>query len=211
VELVRSLRVEARHAAAEGGDWRPIVDRLRPFTQDVWQALSPEDKARFIRHLRPWWEVHRHRMAGPVADRIETARAGGQLRLHAGRIRSLRQEGEVAELIYCRRGDGTPVVLHAERVVNCAGPGCDYDRIGHPLVQGLLRTGLARPDPLRLGLEVTATCALRDARGAISRRLFAVGPVTKGAFWEMTAVPDIRRQCEVVAEHLAGIVKATLT
>ena len=67
-----------------------------------------------------------------------------------------------------------------------------------------------RPDPLRLGLDVTGTCALRDRRGAISRRLFAVGPVTKAAFWEMTAVPDIRRQCEVVAEHLAGVVRATL-
>ena len=96
------------------------------------------------------------------------------------------------------------------RVVNCAGPACDFDRIAHPLVRGLLRDGLVRPDPLRLGLDVTGTCALRDRRGAISRRLFAVGPVTKAAFWEMTAVPDIRRQCEVVAEHLAGVVRATL-
>ena len=32
-------------------------------------------------------------------------------------------------------------------------------------------------------------------------------PVTKGAFWEMTAVPDIRRQCEFLAQHLAGLVK----
>lgn len=43
-------------------------------------------------------------------------------------------------------------------------------------------------------LDVTANCALLDRDGAVSRRLFAVGPVTKGAFWEMTAVPDIRRQ-----------------
>lgn len=33
----------------------------------------------------------------------------------------------------------------------------------------------------------------------------AVGPATKGASWEITAVPDIRRQCEQVAEHLAGL------
>ncbi|MDO9712864.1 FAD/NAD(P)-binding protein [Paracraurococcus lichenis] len=210
VELVRSLRGEARRAAAGGGDWRPVVDRLRPFTQDVWQALSPADQSRFLRHLRPWWDVHRHRMAGPVADRIEAARASGQLRLHVGRIQTLRQEGGIAELTYRRRGDGETVELRVARVVNCAGPGCDYDRIDHPLVRSLLQAGLVRPDPLRLGLDVTGTCALRDRSGAISRRLFAVGPVTKGSFWEMTAVPDIRRQCEVVAEHLAGIVRATL-
>ena len=76
---------------------------------------------------------------------------------------------------------------------NVAGPGCGHDRIGHPLVRGLPRSRLARPDPLRLGLEVTATRALRDARGVISRRLFTVVPAAKEAFWEMTPVPDIRR------------------
>ena len=72
----------------------------------------------------------------------------------------------------------------------------------------LLADGTVRPDPLRLGLDVTSTCALLHRSGSISRRLFAVGPVTKAAFWEMTAVPDIRRQCEVLAQHLAGLVKA---
>ena len=65
-----------------------------------------------------------------------------------------------------------------------------------------------QPDPLRLGLAVTGTCALINRSGAISRRVFAVGPVTKGMFWEMTAVPDIRRQCELLAQHLAALVKS---
>ncbi len=42
--------------------------------------------------------------------------------------------------------------------------------------------------------------------GALSQRLYAVGPITKGLFWEMTSVPDIRRQCELLATHLAQIV-----
>ena len=210
VELNRTLRAEARRSVAEGADWHPVVDRLRPFTQDVWQSLSTEDKSRFLRHMRPWWDVHRHRMAGPVAERVEAARASGHLRLHTGRIQRLEEAGGEVRLSFRRRSDGTTVTLAAARVVNCAGPGCDYERIAHPLVRGLLAAGLARPDPLRLGLDITGTCALRDRRGAISRRLFAVGPVTKAAFWEMTAVPDIRRQCEVVAEHLAGIARSLL-
>ena len=64
-----------------------------------------------------------------------------------------------------------------------------------------------RPDTLRLSLDVTASCALLNRAGDISRRLFAVGPVTKAAFWEMTAVPDIRRQCELLAQHVAGLAK----
>jgi uncharacterized NAD(P)/FAD-binding protein YdhS len=76
------------------------------------------------------------------------------------------------------------------------------------LIKGLLRDGVVRPDPLRLGLDVTGSCALLNKDGAISRRLFAVGPVTKGTFWEMTAVPDIRRQTEKLAEYMAGLAKA---
>ena len=60
---------------------------------------------------------------------------------------------------------------------------------------------------MRLGLDVTGNCALINRDGAISRRLYAVGPLTKGVFWEMVAVPDLRRQTARVAEHLAGLVK----
>jgi uncharacterized NAD(P)/FAD-binding protein YdhS len=147
-------------------------------------------------------------MAPAVADRIEATRTAGRLRVHAGRLQDLAAEeaGTARALFRPRHGGGTEA-LRVARVVNCSGPGADYDRIGHPLVRALLRDGLVRPDPLRLGLEVTGNCALLDRQGAISRRLFAVGPATKGAFWEMTAVPDIRRQCEFLAGHLATLIK----
>jgi hypothetical protein len=35
---------------------------------------------------------------------------------------------------------------------------------------------------------------------------YAIGPVTKPLFWEVTSVPDIRRQCEA----LAGLLSARL-
>ena len=85
-ELLRFMREEARKASRAGANWQPIVDEIRPFMQDVWQTMSPADKARFVRHLRPWWDVHRHRMAPSVADRIEGARASGQLRVMAARV-----------------------------------------------------------------------------------------------------------------------------
>jgi uncharacterized NAD(P)/FAD-binding protein YdhS len=205
VALTAFLRREADRADAEGANWRAIVDALRPFTGDVWAELSMADKARFLRHIRPWWEVHRHRMAVPVADKIEGAVAHGQLKIHAGRILSFETErGQVAVRYRVRHGDEIRTVTTA-RVVNCSGPGSDYARISHPLVRGMLESGMIRPDPLGLGLDVTRNCALKNRTGAISGRLFAAGPVTKAAFWEMTAVPDIRRQCEYLANHLAGL------
>jgi uncharacterized NAD(P)/FAD-binding protein YdhS len=206
--LTRFLRKASRQAEMEGGTWHSVVDELRPFTVDVWQAMPTEDKRRFLRHLRPWWDVHRHRVAAPVGARIDAAIASGQLRIQAGRIRSYDIEGPSVRANFRPRGAEALASLRVARVVNCAGPGADYDRISHPLVRVLLDDGAVRPDPLRLGLEVTGTCALLNRSGAISRRLFAVGPVTKGTFWEMTAVPDIRRQCELLALHLAALVRA---
>jgi uncharacterized NAD(P)/FAD-binding protein YdhS len=205
--LARYMRLETRRAKTLGAGWQPVVDELRPFTQDVWLEFSHEDRQRFLRHIRPWWDVHRHRMAPAVADRIDGAREAGQFRIHAGRIRHLGLGPQGAVVHFDRRVTGEPAMLEAQRVINCAGPGADYDRISHPLIRSLLCSGLVRPDPLRLGLDVTANCALKDAEGAISRRFFAVGPVTKGTFWEMTAVPDIRRQCEFLATHLSLLVK----
>ncbi|HET6306479.1 MAG TPA: FAD/NAD(P)-binding protein [Rhodopila sp.] len=204
--LARFLRNETRRAIAQGSGWQPVIDELRPFTVDVWQTMPLRDRKRFLRHLRPWWDVHRHRMAAQVADRIDGAQASGQLRVLVGRVRDYVIAGNGVDVRYRPRRQEELARITVSRVVNCAGPGADYDRIQEKLIRHLLAEGVVRPDPLRLGLEVTQNCALLDREGCISRRLFAVGPVTKGTFWEMTAVPDIRRQAEKLAEYLAGLV-----
>jgi uncharacterized NAD(P)/FAD-binding protein YdhS len=199
--------MQAKTAEVAGRDWRSVVDALRPFTADLWQALSIPDRKRFLRHLRPWWDIHRHRMAGPVAERLQEVRARGQLRMHAGRLAGLAAVDGMAAVTFRPRGGGAPVTLSAARVINCTGPGIECGRLTDPLLLTLLRDGLVRPDGVGLGLDVTPTGAVRAADGAMSRRIFALGPQTRGTFWEMTAVPDIRRQCETMAKHLGALVK----
>lgn len=208
--LTRFLRKESARAATQGSGWQPVIDDLRPVTVDVWQVMPLQDRRRFLRHLRPWWDVHRHRMAAQVADRIDAARASGQLRILVGRIRDFAIRNGSVEVLYRPRRQDALATVEVARVINCAGPGADYDRIQDPLIRDLLAEGVVRPDVLRLGLDVTGNCALLNRQGAISRRLFAVGPLTKGTFWEMTAVPDIRRQTERLADYLAALIKAPI-
>ncbi|MGZ5917963.1 MAG: FAD/NAD(P)-binding protein, partial [Methyloceanibacter sp.] len=75
-------------------------------------------------------------------------------------------------------------------------------RTENPILQSLLTSGQARPDPLNLGLDVTKDCAVIDAAGRTSERIFALGPVTAGVFWQIIAVPDIRVQAARLAGHL---------
>lgn len=201
--LSRTVRDACRATTAAGGDWRTVLNALRPRLQDLWQSLPTTEQARFLRHLRPWWDSHRHRLPPATWWRLQDAMDHGQLRIHAGRIMDYRRQASNIAVDYRLRGAAGRVTLTAERVLNCAGPGCDYTRIRHPLLRQLLDQGLIRPDPLRLGLDVDGAGRLLDRCSRPSAWLSAVGPVTRGAFWEITAVPEIRRQCEQLAERLA--------
>jgi uncharacterized NAD(P)/FAD-binding protein YdhS len=67
----------------------------------------------------------------------------------------------------------------------------------------LLAAGRIRPDPCRIGVDVDGDSQVLDAEGRACGTLAAVGPITRGAFWEIVAVPDIRHQVRAVAERLA--------
>jgi hydroxyacylglutathione hydrolase len=83
-----SLVAWARTTAAEVGDWRPVVDALRPHTDELWGALAIGERARLLRHVQRRWEVLRHRMPPSVAERIEAMRETGQLTIVPGGVRS---------------------------------------------------------------------------------------------------------------------------
>ena len=196
------LRMVRERADAIG--WRGAVDELRPITQDLWRAASATDRARFLRHLRPWWDVHRHRLAPQVAARIDTMRAEGRLTVRAGTPLGCDIDGDGAVVTWRPRGGSSAERLGVRRVVNCTGPAGDAARADDPLLRRLLDDGLARPDAFRLGLDVDAGSRLIGVDGCAQPRLYALGPVTRGAHWEITAVPDIRTQVWHLARRLSN-------
>lgn len=203
-DLTRATRQEMQRAEAAGIGWRAVIDALRPITQPLWQALGPDGQRRFLRHLRPWWDVHRHRMAPQIADRIEAAQASGQLTILRGRIAGYSADGARVRVEWRHTGGAPAPSLSVARVINCSGPSSDYARIRHPLLRSLLDAGVIRPDPLQLGLDVDDQAQLIAADGRASSGLYAIGPVTKGKYWEIIAVPDIRRQCVELSAALLG-------
>ncbi|MCH4542224.1 hydroxyacylglutathione hydrolase [Ochrobactrum sp. POC9] len=193
MQRVRALMVEAEKA---GSGWRGVMDGLRPHTQHIWAGLPTSQRRSFLRHLRPWWDVHRHRMAPAVADRIEGAMNSGQLKIAAGHLVSVRDEDNGIEVRYRPRRGKQVEKLHVTTVIDCRGGNPRFSTTRNAALIGLMEHGLARPDALDLGFDVTRDLQVLNARGEPSGPFFAIGPVTKGAFWEVTAVPDIRVQAE---------------
>lgn len=87
-------------------------------------------------------------MPGSVADRIDAARASGQLRIVAGRIIGCNEPGDLVDVRYRPRGSEKSAGLCVSRVVNCSGPATDYGCIADPLISSLVRDGTVRPDAL---------------------------------------------------------------
>lgn len=197
--IVRHVR---RRADAAG--WRTAVDELRPMTQMMWGAATRDERARFLRHARPYWDIHRHRLAPVVADGIDALVAAGRLDFAAGKTLGVEPEGRGARLYWRPRGQDEVVGTLAARIVNCTGPQGDLTRSREPLLRALLDRGAIRPDPLRLGLDVDSSARVVDARGRASDRVHAIGPMTRGGVWEIVAVPDIRWQAWHLARRLSN-------
>lgn len=203
--LELSQRLRQVRATARSQDWRAVFDGLRPHTQSWWSGLDAPQKERFLRHLRPWWDIHRHRMAPAIAERIDRAIEQGALSVVGGKITRILERPDGFEIGFRRRSQSESGRLMVDHVVNCSGPSSDYRRIEQPLLRSLLARGVIRPDPFSLGLDIDTDLRLVDRDGHAQPHLYALGPVTRGRFWECTAVPEIRKQAEELAAQLDAI------
>lgn len=200
--LCHWLRERARAQAAAGGDWRSVIDGLRPHTQTLWRRMAARDRRRFLEHARPWWDVHRHRMAPETAARLGALIEAGQLEIVAGRLVAVAEHRDGARVSFRRRHAEAVESLVVSRILSCKGV-TSAAAAASPLVASLFAQGLARMDDLGVGLDVSVDCALVARDGRPSSRLFAIGPMSQAAFWEITAVPDIRLQTAALAARLA--------
>ena len=202
-QLLNLVRKRIAQREKEGHNWRCVIDSLRPVTAKIWQSLLPAEKRRFLRHVRPYWDVHRHRIAPAVSAQIQAGIEDGGIQIHAGRITNYHEELEAAVVKYRDRKAGTLRQLRVGRVINCTTPETDCRKVASPLLVKLLRTGLVRPDPLYLGLDAAEDGALVGSDGRKSDVLYTLGPALKGQLWESIAVPEIRVQAAKLTAILA--------
>jgi len=207
--LAALVREQVAAAAAQGVDWRAVVDGLRAPTQDLWSRLDLAERTRFLALYAREWDVHRHRMAPQVAQALAGFEAEGRLVRRAGQLSAVADRGErcavrvrADDATGSTTAEGEPVL--ADAVLNCTGPLTDVTRSSDPLLLALRERSLAAPDPLYLGLACTADGRLLDPEGRAHPELLVVGPPRKGVLWESTAIPEIRAQAAEVARAVVA-------
>ncbi|MGH6749442.1 MAG: FAD/NAD(P)-binding protein, partial [Methyloceanibacter sp.] len=200
--LEASLRIACEIAEDGGAPWQAVFNGLRLSLQDIWQELPVGEQARFLRHLRPFFDAHRHRLPLEVHTRLMSEFDKGRAVLLRGSVMKVERNGGGFTLEILRRGATAPERMETDLTFACSGFKPDLDQ---PLIKGMIEAGLARPDVHRLGLAVEPNGQMLGRSSDVTIGLFAIGPLCQGTLWEITAVPEIVRQADAAALSLAAL------
>ncbi len=202
LELLRRVRTEIEVAEGQGVPWQRVFDAARPAVAAIWSRWSGAQRRQFLRHVRARWDIHRHRTAPRIDRALQALLDSGQLRIQAARLAGFASANEGVEVRLKPRGGEGETSVRVARVINCTGPASALDQLAIPLIESLRAAGAIKPDALGLGLE-SDDCALIQADGRASSWLYALGPLTRPAWWEITATPEIVVQADRLVLRLA--------
>ncbi len=191
------LQFVRRTIRQRSGDWRAVIDGLRPHTQTLWRALPAPDQQRFISRLASVWGLHRHRMAPSIAARIKAEIAANTFSLVAAKHLHAAYSNDTLSL-HWNDAAGTHA-LTTDVIINCAGVHFDVARSSNPLLQQMLHHGLIEPHVTGIGIAVDASLRVH---GAAAYRLYALGGLLSGQLFETIAVPELREQAARIARTI---------
>jgi uncharacterized NAD(P)/FAD-binding protein YdhS len=213
LSLLRSARAELASTPHARPDWQSLVMAIRPHVDALWLRASLTERRRFLRHLRPIWEMSLHRAPAQSTQLLERGRREGWFAHRAGRLRSLQRAADgriAAEVVW--RGVCEPAIIRVDVAVNCTGANYVWAKIeGCPLVSNLTARGLVRPGPLSFGIDADLTSALIGLDGRRSETLSAIGPPLRGVRWESSTIPELVQQATSLADRLLTRVHSART
>lgn len=197
-QLTKYIRHQAKTWMDKDEDWRAVIQALRLQVPDLWSQASPTQRKQFLRHVLPYWNVHRHRVHQKLAKLLVEKEEQGQLHVLAGRVLDVVNETVTVKL----RHHAETTRLSARWLINCTGPAAKLIDQNQTLVSALQQQGLIHLDDLHLGFATMPNGKITNSSGQPSTFLYSLGPPTKGVSWETSAVPDIRKQCLKIVEEI---------
>jgi uncharacterized NAD(P)/FAD-binding protein YdhS len=203
-DLVRRVRAAVRAAKAEGKSWHCVLDQVRLQGSAIWNALPLKERARLLRHLRPFWDVHRFRIAPQVEAALDRRIAAGRLAIRAASLRSVERQVETIEVTLRERRSGRLTKERFDAVVVATGPAHGQVFKDDQLLAALEAADLARPDPLKLGIDVTTDGRAVGSDGTPQPSLFVAGPLARGTVGELMGLPDVTNYAIRVATEVAA-------
>jgi uncharacterized NAD(P)/FAD-binding protein YdhS len=201
-QLVANVRRAVRHAITEGRTWHSVLDGVRAQGDQIWNALDPQARKRIVRHLRPFWDVHRFRAAPQIEAVLERKLADGSLELLRARFGRADRIGRglAVELLDRRRGVAT--LRRFERVIIATGPAHGDILRAQPYLRQLEGAGLVALDATGLGLRTSRQGRAIGLTGQPEATRFVAGPLARGTFGELMGLPQVATYARFIADEL---------
>jgi uncharacterized NAD(P)/FAD-binding protein YdhS len=201
--LLRQVRDAIDDSVRSGSTWQAVIDRVREQGQDIWRALSIPARHRVLRHLRPYWDTHRFRIAPQVHDVLERRIGHGTLNIEAGSVRAHSTSPATLTVELRRRHETQWQPSTFDAVILATGPShatvVDHD----PLLSLMKTGGLIRPDVFGLGIEVDLEGHAIGGGNATQENLFVAGPLARGTFGELMGIFDLATYAEKITANIS--------
>lgn len=202
--------IAARHRIRQAGDdWQRLAGAIRPHLPALWAQADNTERRRFIRHLRPYWELGLHRAAPESGAWLQSLDAAGRHQKLTGRVLRVAPatDGRVT-VTWQARGDRRPQTIHVDRVLNTRGFEFDWNRIDDPLLRNLVGKGYVTPHETGFGIAAQAATGQVLQGGEPLDGLYAVGHPLRGVAWESNAIGEQVAGATATAQALAARVNA---
>jgi uncharacterized NAD(P)/FAD-binding protein YdhS len=202
--LLRRVRVAIREAGSEGFSWHAVLDALRSQGGYIWRLLPILERRRLVRHLRPFWDVHRFRIAPQLEQVIDRGLSSGRMRLLAASIVNVERQGETISVRLRRRGGAIEESAY-DAVVVTTGPAHGGILASQAWLSELGEAGFLKLDDSGLGLACDDESLALDSQGRTIPDLFISGPLARGTFGELMGLPQVNEHAILVANGIAHI------
>lgn len=206
---LKAYRAQVRADQAGGGDWYASFEALRDSVWQLWPRLPLAQQQRFLRCLRPWYDVHRFRSPPQAEAIVNAAIAAGHVQHRAARLRQLRADG--AGLVASLQGahDAQPHEERFDVLVNCTGLDSAARTAANPLLASLAAQGWLQPDALGVAYAVDSDCRLLGRDGETRERVRLIGPPTLGVLGDPGGAMYIAAQIHRLVPQLLDTLGAS--
>ncbi|MFT3731800.1 MAG: FAD/NAD(P)-binding protein [Hyphomicrobium sp.] len=199
IDLLRRTRRTIADAEANGLSWHAVIDAVRAQAKSFWPALSLAERRRIALRLRPYWDVHRFRIAPQLESIIRRRVEAGALQFMAAAIENLSsRDGRLDVLLRLSRSDRR-LARVVDSVILATGP--DHGRVlaSQQFLTELKAQGYVRPDPLHLGIDCDRQGRALDSDGKAVDRLWIAGPLARASVGELMGLPQVTEFAATVA------------
>ncbi len=199
--LSRAVREQVALANSQGSPWQVVFDDIRANAGRIWSALPMREKRRLIRHLRPFWDVHRFRVSPQAQGSVARLQQSGQLKVVAAALIGASWDGKRLSVELRQRGSVTET-QEFQAVINTTGPAHGAIVATNPVLASLAAQGLLRADGTGLGLDVDGDNHPVGTNDVASPGLFVAGPLARGRVGELMGLPQVSQHAEAVARSV---------